>query len=92
MCNCYDVIKTKLVDHVAKSAPEGHGAIEVEIQGYLFGLSETGVTHRSSNSVAYSFTAPKKGGGVKKVSKKTFVRATFCPFCGVNYDSEVLEK
>jgi len=91
MCNCYDMIKTKLVDRIADAAPKGHGKIELEIKGYLFGISDEGVTHRSSNEVAYTYTAPTKAGGVKKVSKKTFVRATFCPFCGVNYDAEPKE-
>ncbi len=86
-CDCYSTVKEKLTTHIAESAPAGHGPIDVQVKGYLFGLSDEGVTHRSSNEVAYSYTAPKKTGGEKRVSKKTFVRAVFCPFCGLNYQT-----
>lgn len=87
-CNCHSTMKEKLADYIAKSAPEGHGPIDVEIKGYLFGIAADGsMTHRSSNDVAVEYHAPKKGGGTKTVKQKTYVRATYCPFCGLNYET-----
>jgi hypothetical protein len=86
MCECYSTVKEKLSAHFQAQLPEGSVGFELELQGYVFGISDAGVTHRSANNAVARYRAPKKGGGLKKVSKSTFVRATFCPFCGVPYD------
>jgi hypothetical protein len=86
-CECYSDVKQKLHYHFQKDAPEGSTNFEISLGGYLFGFTDDGVTHRSSNDVKITYVAPKKGGGVKKVSKKSYVRASFCPFCGVSYEA-----
>lgn len=85
MCNCYDEMAKKIKTKVIADSPEGSDEFDIEIGGYLFGLSDEGLTHRSSNSLKISYITPKKSGGMKKVSKKSFIRATYCPFCGVQY-------
>jgi hypothetical protein len=86
MCNCYTEITETLLDHVRKNAPEGSEKFDVRLEGYLFGVKDDGgMTHRSSNNVKGSYMAPKKSGGMKRVPVNTFVRASFCPFCGVKY-------
>lgn len=86
MCECYSTVKQKLVDHFSKDLPEGAKDFDIALEGYLFGFSDEGVTYRSSNGVKIQYQAPKKAGGLKTVTKKSFVRATYCPFCGVAYE------
>lgn len=86
MCNCYDRITKLLEEKVKADAPPGSENFSIEIQGFLFGFREGGVTHRSSNAVKIAFTAPKKSGGTKLVRQNSFVRASFCPFCGESYE------
>lgn len=85
MCDCYSTVKEKLSEHFSGRLPDGAVDFELELQGYVFGLSDDGVTHRAANSAVARYRAPKKSGGMKKVTQSTFVRATFCPFCGVKY-------
>lgn len=88
MCECYATVKAKLSEHFQKQMPEGSKDFELELQGYVFGITDDGVTHRSANNAVATYMAPKKAGGMKKVTQKTFIRATFCPFCGEKYDKE----
>lgn len=88
MCECYSTVKGKLTDHFQKQMPEGSKDFELSLEGYVFGITDDGVTHRSANNAVATYMAPKKAGGMKKVTKRTFVRATFCPFCGVKYDKD----
>jgi len=93
-CDCYGEVKKKLVTHFTEKAPAGSTPVEVTVEGYLFGLTDSGVSHASSNTVKVAYQAPKKAGGMKNVKISTFVRATFCPFCGVRYqplEPEALE-
>jgi hypothetical protein len=85
MCDCYEMTKAKIIEHYQAALPEGATGLEVEVGGYLFGLAGGDVTHRSSNPITIQYQAPKKAGGMKKVSQKSFIRATYCPFCGVAY-------
>lgn len=87
MCECYSTVKQKLSEHFQKQMPEGSKDFELELQGYVFGIG-AGITHRSANNAVARYQAPKKAGGFKAVTQKTFVRATFCPFCGVKYDKD----
>lgn len=91
MCKCYETVKQKLSEHFQSQMPEGSRDFELSLEGYVFGLSDEGVTHRSASNAVATYMAPKKAGGMKKVTQKTFVRATFCPFCGVNYETEPSE-
>lgn len=86
MCKCYDEMKEKLREHFVQKAPEGSTDIDVELKGYMFGITnDGGMVHRVSNDVTVTYQAPKKSGGMKKVTNKTYIRATYCPFCGVEY-------
>lgn len=91
MCKCYETVKQKLSEHFQAQMPEGSRDFELSLEGYVFGISDEGVTHRSANNAVATYMAPKKAGGMKKVTQKTFVRATFCPFCGVDYETEPSE-
>jgi len=86
-CDCYGRVKENLSKHFQDKAPAGSANFEIEVEGYVFGISDEGVTHRAATNVKVRYQAPKKAGGVKKVTQSTFVRATFCPFCGLNYQS-----
>jgi len=88
MCECYSTVKEKLSEHFQKQMPEGSKDFQLELQGYVFGISDDGVTHRSANNAVAKYMAPNKNGGMKKVTQKTFVRATFCPFCGLKYEKD----
>jgi len=86
MCNCYSEMKEKLSDHFASKAPEGSTEIDIDLKGYMFGITnDGGMVHRASHDVTVKYQAPKKGGGMKNVTNKTFLRAKHCPFCGVDY-------
>ncbi|TKD30011.1 hypothetical protein [Azotobacter chroococcum] len=84
MCNCYDDVLKKVTEKVKADAPQGSEKFDIELGGYLFSFGD-GVEHRSSNPLTITYMAPKKSGGMKKVSQKSFVRASFCPFCGEPY-------
>ena len=92
MCNCYEETKKKLLDHLAAKMPAGSEKLEIEIQGYLFGITDSGISHRSSNAIKGSYMTPKKGGGMKRASINTFIRASFCPLCGESYEKAELTK
>lgn len=84
-CKCYEEVSAKLEDHIRGQLPPGSVDLELKLNGYVFGLNDNGLSHRAANEVKYSFMAPKKAGGMKRVAKTTFMRASFCPFCGVSY-------
>lgn len=87
MCNCYFKMRDKLVEHFKKKAPDGATEPEVEIHGYMYGIDgDGGLLHRATNNVTVRFEAPRKAGGMKKVVDKTYLRATYCPFCGDSYE------
>lgn len=86
MCNCHSESQQRLFEHVKAQLPAGAAGLDVELQGYVFGMSDGGMTHRAACPVSIEYQAPKKAGGMKTVKQKTFLRATFCPFCGEKYE------
>ena len=86
MCNCYYESQKRLVEHVKAQLPPGSTGLDVELQGYVFGMGGDGLTHRAACPVAIEYQTPKKAGGMKTVKQKSFLRASFCPFCGESYD------
>ncbi len=86
MCTCYNQNKQLLLDHYKDTLPAGSANLDVELQGYVFGMSNEGVSHRAACAVRIEYQAPRKDAGMKTVKQKSFLRATYCPFCGVNYD------
>ena len=85
MCNCHAESEKRLREHVEKQLPAGATGLSVELQGYVFGMNDDGVSHRAACPVEIEYQAPKRAGGMKRMKQKTFLRATFCPFCGVKY-------
>ncbi|MCY1559124.1 hypothetical protein D9M68_961280 [compost metagenome] len=89
MCNCYGDSQKRLFDHIKAQLPVGAVDLDVELQGYVFGMGGSeGVSHRAACPVAIEYRAPKKAGGMKTVKQKSFLRASFCPFCGEKYDKD----
>lgn len=88
MCTCHSESEARLKDHVEKQLPNGAVGLSVELQGYVFGMGGDGVSHRAACPVAIEYQAPKKAGGLKTVKQKSFLRASFCPFCGEKYDKD----
>ncbi|ASD17393.1 hypothetical protein AN466_23295 [Pseudomonas aeruginosa] len=87
MCNCHSESEQRLREHVQQQLPTGATDLTVELQGYVFGLGGSeGVSHRAACPVEIQFQAPKKSGGMKNVKQKSFLRASYCPFCGEKYD------
>lgn len=88
MCNCHSESQQRLFDHVKGKLPAGATDLDVELQGYVFGIGDKGVAHRAACPVEIQYQAPKKSGGMKTVKQKSFLRASYCPFCGEAYDKE----
>lgn len=86
MCNCHSESQQRLFDHAKARLPDGSIGLDVELQGYVFGMGDGGLSHRAACPVAIEYQAPKKAGGMKTVKQKSFLRATFCPFCGDKYE------
>lgn len=86
-CNCYDDTKASVEEHMKAKLPEGAQGFELDLEGYVFGISDSGVTHRAAFPLNIRYMASKKAGGMKKVTQKTFMRASYCPFCGLSYES-----
>ncbi len=87
MCNCHSESEQRLREHVQQQLPTGATGLSVELQGYVFSLGGSeGVNHRAACPVDIQYQAPKKSGGMKSVKQKSFLRASYCPFCGEKYD------
>lgn len=86
MCTCHSDSEQRLRETVESRLPAGSRNLTVELQGYVFGMSDTTLTHRASCPVSIEYETPKKSGGMKTVKQKSFLRATFCPFCGEKYE------
>lgn len=89
MCNCYDEMQAKLKSHYAVEAPPEHTDLEVDLGGYRFTIDDKGLGHVASFDATVRYLAPRKSGGMKKAVHKTFLVATFCPFCGERYKPKV---
>ena len=86
MCTCHSDSEQRLRETVESRLPAGSRNLTVELQGYVFGMSDERLTHRASCPVAIEYETPKKSGGMKTVKQKSFLRAAFCPFCGEKYE------
>lgn len=86
-CNCHSSTQERLRKHYAEKLPAGSTDLDVSLNGYVFGFSDDGMTHQAACPVEVEYQTPKKGKtpGMKRVKQKTFMRASFCPFCGLSY-------
>lgn len=81
MCDCRKVYEEKLLLMFQKKHPDATD-MKAEIGGYQFGYSNNELTMKPSMPVAVSMSIPKKSGGRTNKKHKTFIVASFCPFCG----------
>lgn len=89
MCNCHSTVTENLKSHVQGQLPDGSIDLNISLNGYIFGIdSKNSMTHRAAMPVVVEYKQPKKTGGLKAVKKTINMRASFCPFCGVEYDKE----
>lgn len=83
-CTCINDTVDMVVKDIAESVP-GSESIRFHAEGNTICFStESGkFQQRYCVQVAGHYMAPKKAGGLKRVSKTVQVAANFCPFCGV---------
>lgn len=82
MCNCRTELTAKLLESVKKQRPDSTGH-EVEIGGYAFTFTESGITGRDCLPVTIKhFVTIKKTGEKKLRTETTNLMASYCPFCG----------
>lgn len=86
MCNCRSEIEAKLLDRVKEQAPEASRAHKAELQGFVFGLTDKGITMRNGLTAAAEWEQRNKAGDFKLKKVKQSVRGTYCMFCGEKYD------
>lgn len=83
-CTCISDTVDLVGKDIAESVP-GAESIRLHAVGNAICINtETGRTQfRYCVQVAGHYLAPKKAGGLKRVTKTIQVAANFCPFCGV---------
>jgi hypothetical protein len=86
MCDCKRNIEARLLVRAKEMHPEALGH-EVKLTGYAFIF---GKTVELKGAMPFEFRAefPMKKGGLKCKVEKTSMMFTYCPFCGVKYDSD----
>jgi hypothetical protein len=88
MCNCRTELTAKLLENVKKQLPDSTGH-EVEIGGYSFVFTDSGITGRDCLPVTIKhFVTAKKTGIQKLKTEKTNLLASYCPFCGEKQAAE----
>lgn len=85
MCNCHKEQEELLREEFQQQLPPGAEGLSVKLQGYVLSVGGGKSTLRAACKVEIQFQAPKKARGMKYVKQKTYLRATYCPFCGEKY-------
>lgn len=88
-CDCKKQLEQKVSEHIKESLPEGFTGFSASLEGYGLGINE------ETNSFTLRFTVPytghamvtTKSGAQKKHRIKTFITASFCPFCGLKQEN-----
>lgn len=80
-CNCQQELEAKLTANFAKVAPEAknHSA---KLQGYGYGITDTGMVTRGWMQVHATADYTSKGGITRPRITKQNMIFSFCPFCG----------
>lgn len=82
-CECKKDFQQKIEDHVKKGLPEGYENYSANLEGYGLGITDDNCfVTRFMIQYSGKVMIPKKGGGLKSKSIKTFITASYCPFCG----------
>lgn len=86
MCNC----KSEIEAGVAARYSELTGAteVQVELQGYGFGIVGNTMVMRGCMPYKVSAVHAKKSGGTYEKRKTGVMSFTFCPFCGECFDGQ----
>jgi hypothetical protein len=85
MCDCKKVIEGKLKTRFVEQQPEAkeHGA---RLTGYALIFGET-LTEKGAMEAELKANFPLKKGGEKQKTIRHSMIFTFCPFCGIKYES-----
>lgn len=85
-CTCYHDLTERLTKHIGEQLPLGAEQLEVALGGYVFGISDEGMTHRPALPITTTYKVPaKKGDRMRVVKKSQSMHATYCPFCGLSF-------
>lgn len=82
-CDCQTKVQAELLKHYKEAHPTGTNP-KLELGGYVY-LMGGKVESKASLPVTFSADFPIKSGGQKNKKSKSYVTATYCPFCGVQY-------
>lgn len=86
-CECKKEWEAKIAEKLKAKLPEGYENFNAELKSYSLGFGEDNKLV-SMVCIPYegSVMVPKKSGGLKKQKIGTFLKASFCPFCGKEAD------
>lgn len=85
MCDCRTVIEGKLKTRFMEQKPEAKEH-EAKLMGYALLFGET-LTEKGVMEAELKAKFPLKKGGEKQKTIRQSMIFTFCPFCGVKYES-----
>lgn len=82
-CECKKSYEKKIAEKLTAQLPDGHKDFNGELSCYGFGFDDQN-NLMTALMIPYkgSVMIPKKSGGMKKQKIDTFLKASFCPFCG----------
>nr|WP_067285789.1 hypothetical protein [Marinobacterium profundum] len=82
-CECKTEFEAKLAERMKADLPEGHADYKAELDNYTLGISDAGLRLEMIIPYKGRVQVPKKAGGLKTQKIDTWIKAAFCPFCGV---------
>ena len=85
-CSCKTEIEAKLLTRFQEVSPEAVGH-EVSLTGYAFILGDK-LEFKGCMKLEAVADFPLRKGGFKRKTQIQNMIFTFCPFCGVKYESE----
>jgi hypothetical protein len=82
-CECKKDYEAKISENLKGNLPEGSTEFTGELDCYGLGIDD----HNNFVTALMipfkgSVMVPKNSGGMKKQKVQTFLKASFCPFCG----------
>jgi len=85
-CNCKNDLEEKLLARFQDVSPEAIGH-ELSLTGYAFILGDK-LEYKGCMKIEAVADFPLRKGGFKRKTQTQNMIFTFCPFCGVKYESE----